>query len=45
MADDRVYSLDQLEELLEINEENVTQVHLGLAMEHVVLILQRSNTP
>lgn len=45
MAGDRVYTLDQLDELEEMNEENVTPEHLALAMDHVVRLLEVSNIP
>jgi predicted nucleotidyltransferase len=45
MADDRVYTLDQLDELEQMNEENVTQAHLNIAMEYVVRVLEESDIP
>ncbi len=35
MGDDQVYTLEQLDELEQNNEENVTQAHLNVAMEHL----------
>ena len=45
MADGRIYTLDQLEDLEAENEENVTLEHLTIAMKHVVQILTDSNIP
>lgn len=45
MADSRVYTLDQLDDLEETNQEKVTPAHLNYAMNHVIRILGRSAIP
>ena len=45
MADDRIYTIDELDELEETNEHNVTLGHLIAAMEHVIRLLESSGIP
>lgn len=42
---DRVYTLDELDVLEQMNNENVTQEHLDIVTEYVVSVLNDSDIP